>query len=186
MSETRSWPLDEDERAAFEALRAHNAKLLDHLGSMLIEACASKEIKSALASATTMLDLGADPNHFDAASGLYPLLNAVNYQDQAMVDLLLSRGGRPNAADDKNPGTWTLMHIASAHASAAPQVMVSLLAAGGDPGVVRGEQTAIDMALKTGVSPDLIHMMRSAQARHFAEVALNDANPTPVGPGRGP
>lgn len=177
----RPSPLDVEERAELLALRAHNARLLDHIGQTLIEVCGEDDA-SIHSSATRLLDLGADPNHFDPDTGLYPLINAVHGGTGVLVDLLLSRGAHPNAADDRNLGSLTLMHIASAYSKNRPEFIRALLVAGGDPSVVRSEGSALDMAIKNGASPEIVHMMRSAVAKRFAQIALDVVAPVSVQP----
>lgn len=176
MNNTCSEPLNGDERDELLTLRTHNARLLDHLGSTLVKACADRDSHDVMPLVNALLDLGADPNHCDAVSGEFPLLYAVDTDHQALLDLLLSRGGIPHAADDhaswQSKGT-TLMHRAAVQVSDNPDLMVSLLAAGGNPGVVRDGKSALDTATKRGASPELLHMMRAAIARHVAEAACD-------------
>jgi ankyrin repeat protein len=61
-------------------------------------------------STKVLLDHGADPNGDSTGSSLAPLILAVDFKDQNLYELLLSKGASPNV---KDPNGYSVLHVAA-------------------------------------------------------------------------
>jgi ankyrin repeat protein len=57
-----------------------------------------------------LLDHGADPNGDSTGSSLAPLILAVDFKDNELYQLLLSKGASPNV---KDPNGYSVLHVAA-------------------------------------------------------------------------